>query len=98
MGLQFDIPILMPVDDNGVLHRAMPARSPALIPTTPTPSSLIGCASRARSWPRSKISHSYPHCWRCHEPVIFRATDQWFVSMEENGLREQGYATPSSAM
>ena len=33
------------------------------------------------------ISHSYPHCWRCHEPVIFRATTQWFVSMDDTGLR-----------
>ena len=33
------------------------------------------------------IEHSYPHCWRCHEPVIFRATSQWFVSMEDTGLR-----------
>ena len=31
-----------------------------------------------------KIEHSYPHCWRCHNPVIFRATEQWFVSMESN--------------
>src|SRR5437016_1387924 len=29
-----------------------------------------------------KIQHSYPHCWRCHNPVIFRATEQWFISME----------------
>jgi len=28
------------------------------------------------------IEHSYPHCWRCHKPVIFRATEQWFISME----------------
>ncbi len=33
------------------------------------------------------ISHSYPHCWRCKKPVIFRATEQWFVSMDKNGLR-----------
>lgn len=33
------------------------------------------------------ITHSYPHCWRCHEPVIFRATTQWFVSMDKTGLR-----------
>jgi len=31
-----------------------------------------------------KIEHSYPHCWRCHNPVIFRATEQWFISMESN--------------
>jgi len=29
-----------------------------------------------------KLDHSYPHCWRCHNPVIFRATEQWFISME----------------
>ena len=28
------------------------------------------------------IEHSYPHCWRCHKPIIFRATEQWFISME----------------
>ncbi len=31
---------------------------------------------------RSDIYHSYPHCWRCHNPVIFRATEQWFIGME----------------
>jgi len=36
-----------------------------------------------------KITHSYPHCWRCKKPVIFRATEQWFVSMKKNDLREK---------
>jgi isoleucyl-tRNA synthetase len=35
------------------------------------------------------VTHSYPHCWRCKGPVIFRATAQWFISMEEEGLRER---------
>ncbi len=30
-----------------------------------------------------KLAHSYPHCWRCHNPVIFRATEQWFIQMDE---------------
>ena len=34
-----------------------------------------------------RLSHSYPHCWRCKNPVIFRATEQWFVSMEKKELR-----------
>lgn len=34
-----------------------------------------------------KITHSYPHCWRCKNPIIFRATPQWFISMENNHLR-----------
>ncbi|WP_123289632.1 isoleucine--tRNA ligase [Desulfosoma caldarium] len=35
------------------------------------------------------VSHSYPHCWRCKKPVIFRATEQWFISMERNDLRKK---------
>jgi isoleucyl-tRNA synthetase len=38
------------------------------------------------------VSHSYPHCWRCKKPIIFRATAQWFVSMEENDLRARSLA------
>ncbi|HEX9880007.1 MAG TPA: isoleucine--tRNA ligase, partial [Candidatus Binatia bacterium] len=34
------------------------------------------------------LVHSYPHCWRCKKPVIFRATEQWFISMETHGLRD----------
>ncbi len=36
-----------------------------------------------------KLRHSYPHCWRHHKPLIFRATSQWFISMDQNGLRQQ---------
>jgi len=35
------------------------------------------------------LQHSYPHCWRCKKPVIFRATPQWFISMDKTGLRKQ---------
>jgi len=34
-----------------------------------------------------KLEHSYPHCWRCHNPVIFRATEQWFIGMDHETLR-----------
>lgn len=37
----------------------------------------------------NEIVHSYPHCWRCKNPVIFRATAQWFISMDKNDLREK---------
>jgi len=36
-----------------------------------------------------EATHSYPHCWRCHNPVIFRATDQWFVRMDHDGFRQR---------
>ncbi len=35
------------------------------------------------------IKHSYPHCWRCHQPIIFRATSQWFISMDKMDLRKK---------
>jgi len=35
------------------------------------------------------IAHSYPHCWRCKKPVIFRATPQWFIPMDKTGLRKK---------
>lgn len=38
---------------------------------------------------KTKLTHSYPHCWRTKTPLIFRTTPQWFVSMEKNGLREK---------
>jgi len=37
---------------------------------------------RSRLWRHSDISHQYPHCWRCHNPVIFLATSQWFIRMD----------------
>ncbi len=38
---------------------------------------------------RGRLRHSYPHSWRSHAPLIFRATTQWFISMETNGLRDK---------
>ena len=39
------------------------------------------------------LEHSYPHCWRCHHPVIFRATEQWFIGMETPVKRQDGSET-----
>ncbi|MGA8744119.1 MAG: isoleucine--tRNA ligase [Terracidiphilus sp.] len=41
----------------------------------------------------SDLEHSYPHCWRCHHPVIFRATEQWFISLETPMKRADGSET-----
>ncbi|MEI2999092.1 MAG: class I tRNA ligase family protein [Senegalimassilia faecalis] len=86
VGLQFDIPILMPVDDNGVLT-ADAGPFAGLDTDDANPVIIDWLREQGTLVAARKITHSYPHCWRCHEPVIFRATDQWFVSMEENGLR-----------
>ncbi len=44
-------------------------------------------AARDRLWHREPFEHAYPHCWRCHNPVIFLATWQWFISMDTEELR-----------
>lgn len=41
----------------------------------------------------SDLEHSYPHCWRCHNPVIFRATEQWFISLDTKMQRSDGSET-----
>jgi isoleucyl-tRNA synthetase len=42
---------------------------------------------RGRLWHRESFSHQYPHCWRCHNPVIFLATSQWFIRLDEVRLQ-----------
>ncbi|TAJ23946.1 MAG: isoleucine--tRNA ligase, partial [Nitrospirae bacterium] len=80
--------IVAPVDGAGRFTDAVPDFSgqqvlkanPAIVEKLRTLGVLLG---------DGKVSHSYPHCWRCKSPVIFRATEQWFVSMEINELRQQ---------
>ena len=47
---------------------------------------------RGRLWHREAFQHSYPHCWRCHNPVIFLATSQWFIAMDGAARRRVGAA------
>jgi len=49
--------------------------------------------SRGALMSRSNIEHSYPHCWRCHKPIIFRATEQWFIGMETPMKQADGTPT-----
>jgi isoleucyl-tRNA synthetase len=43
-----------------------------------------------------KLKHSYPHCWRCRNPVIFRATHQWFISLDKHDFRKKALAAIDS--
>ncbi len=49
--------------------------------------------SRGALMAKSEIYHSYPHCWRCHHPIIFRATEQWFINMDTPMKRDDGSPT-----
>ena len=68
-------------------------------PTRPRPGSSASRSSRRTRWSSRcsasrgtsttsfSFAHSYPHCWRCKKPVIFRATEQWFIGVDHNDLR-----------
>ena len=87
-GLRYGLDILSPVDDHGVFtHEAGPYMGKQINEANP-----IICEDLQKSGAllaKNDLSHSYPHCWRCKKPVIFRATEQWFIGMEETGLRQQ---------
>ena len=86
-GLRYNLDILSPVDDNGILRNVgifdgmnINKANKEIVAYMQKHGSLLA---------QNDISHSYPHCWRCKKPVIFRATPQWFISMSENSLRER---------
>ena len=87
VALEFDIPLLMPVDDNGRFTDEAGQFS-GLDTDEANPVIIEWLREQGTLVAEKKITHSYPHCWRCHQPVIFRATDQWFVSMDKTNLRE----------
>nr|MBI3614087.1 isoleucine--tRNA ligase [Nitrospirota bacterium] len=80
--------ILAPVDDAGRFKESVKEfagqqvlkANPAIVERLKANGKLLGAGS---------LAHSYPHCWRCKTPVIFRATEQWFVSMETHALRQR---------
>jgi len=93
-GLEYGIGIYCPVDGAGRFYHAEGAAGRL-------PEELIGktvweanpvvvdlLAARGALLAQETLEHSYPHCWRCHNPTIFRATEQWFIGMERNGLRQ----------
>lgn len=87
VGQKFGVPTLMPVDDNGCLTEEA-GQFADLDTDESNPKIIEWLKDQGVLVAMKEISHSYPHCWRCHEPVIFRATDQWFVDMDKTGLRE----------
>jgi isoleucyl-tRNA synthetase len=55
-------------------------------------------AERGRLWHRESFSHQYPHCWRCHNPVIFLATSQWFIDLDNVRLDKAGKPLREAAL
>ncbi|MDD2220243.1 MAG: isoleucine--tRNA ligase, partial [Desulfoplanes sp.] len=87
-GLRYGLDILSPLDDEG---RFLPTVDFFAGKTVfeANPLVIAKLAQVGNLLATEKITHSYPHCWRCKKPVIFRATTQWFISMETNNLRDK---------
>ncbi len=83
--------ILAPVDNGGRLTAAVKEFAGQHV-FKANPKIVDYLQSNGRLLGHGSLSHSYPHCWRCKSPVIFRATEQWFVSMETNDLRKETLA------
>ncbi len=90
-GLEYNMPIYSPVDDQGrftpdvefFAGQYVFAANDAVIKKLAEVGSLVHA---------EKYHHQYPNCWRCKNPIIFRATEQWFISMDKNGLRKKALA------
>jgi len=97
IGLKYGLDVFTPVDDRGrfteeageFAGQYVFKANHEIIQKIKEIGALLGDAEM--------ISHSYPHCWRCKKPVIFRATEQWFISMEINQLRERALREIRSA-
>ena len=91
VGLKYGLEPYNPVDDGGVFYKDVEhfagmfvrKANPEIIEKLKQDGFLIH---------KEDIQHSYPHCWRCHQPVIFRATNQWFISMGKEDLRKKALA------
>lgn len=88
VGLKYKLPIISPVDGRGRFTEDVEAfkgqnvfaANEGIIKFLEDKKLLLAQAG---------ISHSYPHCWRCKRPIIFRATKQWFLSVEKENLRQK---------
>ena len=88
VGTKYSLPVENPVGDTGVYNdnakvfvgEHIYKAQPKIIDTLKASGHLLH---------HKTITHSYPHCWRHKTPIIFRATPQWFISMEKMGLRQK---------
>ncbi len=85
-GVKYGLEIYAPLDATGRYNDTV-ERFAGLQVWEANPKVEAALAEAGRLWHREDISHSYPHCWRCHHPVIFLATAQWFIAMEAKDLR-----------
>lgn len=88
-GLRYGLDIYAPVDDHGRFTDQAGSEIKGIFVFKANPLIIEILKKNNALLKEEKITHSYPHCWRCKKPVIFRATEQWFISLKKNNLRER---------
>jgi isoleucyl-tRNA synthetase len=91
VGLQYDLAVFSPIDHNGCFTSEVDFLEGQFV-FKANQTVMDRLAQAGALLARSDMQHSYPHCWRCKKPVIFRATPQWFISMDKGGLRKKALA------
>ena len=80
-GVKYGLDATSNVDEKGILRNGLPEYNGQYV-FKANPLIIELLRTRGALLHSDKLEHTYPHCWRCHNPVIFRATEQWFISME----------------
>ncbi len=92
VGSRYHLPVDNPVGDNGCFLKDTELFAGEHV-FSANGSVIDALKARGKLMHHEIMNHSYPHCWRHKIPIIFRATPQWFVSMDANGLRQQAKAS-----
>ncbi len=87
VGQRYDLPVDNPVGGNGCFVEGTELFEGVHV-FTANEKVIDVLKAKGTLVQEARFPHSYPHCWRHKTPIIFRATPQWFISMEQNGLRE----------
>ena len=87
-GLEYELEVISPVNDRGQFTKEAPEFEGINI-FKANPLIIEKLEKEGKLLAKLKIEHSYPHCWRCKKPVIFRATPQWFLDVEHEDLRKR---------
>jgi isoleucyl-tRNA synthetase len=88
-GLHYGLEIYCPVGDGGEFTEGLAEYNGRTVFEANEPIVELLKARGALVGPAGWLSHSYPHCWRCHNPVIFRANEQWFIDIDHAGMRQR---------
>ena len=86
-GVRYNLPIICPVDGSGKLTAEAGADFAGMFVFDANVPIIKYLAGLNRLFGKENIRHQYAHCWRCKKPIIYRATEQWFASVD--GFREE---------